>query len=74
MKNRIRVLRAEKDWTQAQLASKIGVSRQAVIAVENGKYDPALPLAFRIARAFGKNVEDVFIWEDEDPPQKGGTK
>jgi putative transcriptional regulator len=64
MKNRIRVLRAEKDWTQAQLATHIGVSRQAVIAVENGKYDPALPLAFKIARAFGKNVEEVFLWED----------
>jgi len=63
--NRIRVLRAEKDWTQAQLAAAIGVSRQAVIAVENGKYDPALPLAFRIARAFGKNVEEVFVWDEE---------
>jgi len=67
MKNRMRVLRAEMDWTQAQLAAKIGVSRQAVIAVENGKYEPALPLAFRIARAFGKNVEEVFLWEDEKP-------
>jgi putative transcriptional regulator len=65
MKNRMRVLRAENDWTQAQLAEKIGVSRQAIIAVENGKYDPALPLAFKIARAFGKNVEEVFIWEDQ---------
>jgi len=65
MKNRMRVLRAENDWTQAQLAGKIGVSRQAIIAVENGKYDPALPLAFKIARAFGKNVEEVFIWEDQ---------
>ena len=64
MNNRIRVLRAEKDWTQAHLAAVIGVSRQAVIAVENGKYDPALPLAFRIARAFGKNVEEVFVWDD----------
>jgi len=64
MKNRIRVLRAEKDWTQAHLAANIGVSRQAVIAVENGKYDPALPLAFKIARAFGKTVEEVFLWED----------
>ena len=61
----MRVLRAEKDWTQAQLADLIGVSRQAVIAVENGKYDPALPLAFRIARAFGKNVEEVFVWEED---------
>jgi putative transcriptional regulator len=64
MKNRMRVLRAEKDWTQARLASQIGVSRQAVIAVENGKYDPALPLAFKIARAFGKTVEEVFLWDD----------
>jgi putative transcriptional regulator len=86
MKNRMRVLRAEKEWTQAQLAAAIGVSRQAIVAVENGKYEPALPLAFRIARAFGKNVEDVFIWENEDhtpdPPKdihptlqkKGRTK
>jgi putative transcriptional regulator len=64
VKNRIRVLRAENDWTQAQLAGLIGVSRQAIVAVENGKYDPALPLAFKIARAFGKNVEEVFLWED----------
>lgn len=63
MKNRLRVLRAEADWTQAQLAEKVGVSRQAVIAVENGKYDPALPLAFKLARAFGKNVEEVFVWD-----------
>jgi putative transcriptional regulator len=73
MKNRMRVFRAEKEWTQAHLAAMIGVSRQAIVAVENGKYEPALPLAFRIARAFGKNVEEVFIWENEDrapdPPQ-----
>jgi putative transcriptional regulator len=67
----MRVLRAEKDWTQAQLASVIGVSRQAIVAVENGKYEPALPLAFRIARAFGKNVEEVFLWDEADEPQKG---
>jgi putative transcriptional regulator len=67
MKNRLRVLRAEADWTQAQLAEKVGISRQAVIAVENGKYDPALPLAFKLARAFGKTVEEVFIWEDATP-------
>jgi len=73
MKNRMHVLRAEREWTQAQLAAMIGVSRQAIVAVENGKYEPALPLAFRIARAFGKNVEEVFIWENEnrapDPSQ-----
>ena len=66
MKNRIRVLRAEKDWTQANLASLTGVSRQAIVAIENGKYEPALPLAFKIARAFGKSVEEVFIWEGND--------
>jgi putative transcriptional regulator len=67
MKNRMRVLRAERDWTQAQFAAMVGISRQVVVAVENGKYEPALPLAFRIARAFGKNVEDVFSWENENP-------
>lgn len=66
----MRVLRAEKDWTQAQLASVIGVSRQAIVAVENGKYEPALPLAFRIARAFGKNIEDVFLWDETDEPRQ----
>jgi len=65
MKNRIRVLRAERDWTQADLAAALGVSRQAIIAIENGKYEPGLGLAFRIARAFGKQVEEVFLWNDE---------
>ncbi len=74
MKNRMRVLRAEKEWTQAELAALIGVSRQAIVAVENGKYEPALPLAFRIARAFGKNVEEVFIWENDPPRKKGRTR
>jgi putative transcriptional regulator len=69
----MRVLRAERDWTQAELAATVGVSRQAIVAVENGKYEPALPLAFRIARAFGKNVEDVFLWEDEPLPKEGST-
>ncbi len=67
MNNRIRVLRAEHGWSQAHLASLIGVSRQAVIAVENGKYEPGLALAFRIARAFGLTVEDVFIWREPSP-------
>ena len=67
MKNRLRVLRAEMNWTQADLAAMVGISRQAVIAVENGKYDPALPLAFKLARAFGKNVEEVFVWEENTP-------
>jgi putative transcriptional regulator len=70
MKTRLRVLRAEKEWTQAQLAEVVGVSRQAIIAIENGKYDPALPLAFKLARAFAKNVEEVFVWEDESLQEK----
>lgn len=69
MKNRLRILRAEKNWTQAELAGMVGISRQAVIAVENGKYDPALPLAFKLARAFGKNVEEVFEWDEDSSRQ-----
>lgn len=68
MRNRIRVLRAEREWTQARLAEAIGVSRQAIVAVENGKYEPALPLAFKIARAFGRTVEEVFLWDDPINP------
>ncbi len=52
------------DWTQADLAAKVAVSRQAIIAIENGKYEPGLGLAFRIARAFGKTIEEVFQWND----------
>lgn len=65
MKNRLRVLRAERDWTQANLAEKLGVSRQTVNALETEKYDPSLPLAFRIARLFGVKIEDVFSDKDE---------
>ena len=60
MKNRIKVLRAERDWTQATLARELNVSRQTVNAIETGKYDPALPLAFRIARLFNLTIEEVF--------------
>ena len=60
MKNRIRVLRAEKGWTQADLAKALDVSRNSVNAIENGKYDPSLPLAFRIARLFGQPIEAIF--------------
>ena len=60
MKNRLRVLRAERDWTQATLANHLDVSRQTVNAIETGKYDPALPLAFRIARLFNLTIEEVF--------------
>lgn len=64
MKNSIRVLRAEKGWSQAELAEQVGVSRNSVNSVENGKFDPSLPLAFRIAHAFGLSVEEVFDKQD----------
>lgn len=60
MKNRLKVLRAERDWSQAELAVQLDVSRQAVNAIETGKHDPSLPLAFRIARLFEMSIEDVF--------------
>lgn len=60
MKNRIRVLRAEKGWTQADLAKLLDVSRNSVNAIENGKYDPSLPLAFRIGEVFGLRIEEIF--------------
>jgi putative transcriptional regulator len=60
MKNRIKVLRAEKNWSQAELAERINVARQSVNAIETGKADPSLPLGMRIARVFGVHVEDVF--------------
>ena len=63
MKNRLKVLRAERDWSQADLAERLGVSRQSVNAVETGKYDPSLPLAFRIARVFGLPIEQIFSEE-----------
>ena len=60
MNNRLRVLRAERAWSQADLADKLEVSRQSVNAIETGKYDPSLPLAFKIARLFGKPIEEIF--------------
>ena len=60
MKNRLKVLRAERGWTQAQLALELDVSRQTVNAIETGKYDPGLPLAFSIARTFGFTIEEIF--------------
>jgi len=66
MKNRLRVLRAEENWSQAELAMRAGVSRQAINAIETGKYEPGLVLAMKIARLFGKRVEDVFVLEDSD--------
>lgn len=65
MKNRLKVLRAERDWTQADLANALEVSRQTVNAIETGKFDPSLPLAFRAARLFGLQIEDIFDDESE---------
>jgi putative transcriptional regulator len=60
VKNRLKVLRAERDWSQADLAERLDVSRQSVNAIETGKYDPSLPLAFRIARLFDMPIEAIF--------------
>jgi putative transcriptional regulator len=64
MKNRLRELRAERHWTQADLAERLDVSRQTVNAIEVGRYDPSLPLAFRIARVFGMRIEELFFDEE----------
>ena len=60
MKNKLRELRTRNDWSQVDLADKLGVSRQTIHAIETGKYDPSLPLAFQIARLFGLRIEDIF--------------
>jgi len=60
MNNRLKVLRAEHDWSQADLAQRLGVSRQTVNALETGRYDPSLPLAFKIAAVFGQPIESIF--------------
>ena len=60
MNNRLRVLRAERGWSQAELGGRVGVSRQAVNAIETGKYDPSLPLAFKLARLFEMPIEEIF--------------
>jgi putative transcriptional regulator len=67
VRNRLKVLRAERDWTQEALAQRLGVSRQTVHAIEAGKYDPSLPLAFRIGQLFGLRIEEVF-----EPDATGG--
>lgn len=60
--------------TQQELADKAGVTRQAILSIESGKYSPSLELAFRIARAFGARIEDVFNWDEEDEPEQGGVR
>ena len=61
MKSKLKVFRAERDWSQAQLAEALGVSRQTINAIETGKYDPSLPLAFKMAELFDCSIEDIFI-------------
>jgi len=62
--DRLRVLRAEREWSQAKLAAQVGVTRQAINSIEKGRFHPNLRLAFKIARAFGKQIAEVFIYED----------
>lgn len=73
MKNRLRVLRAERNWSQLDLAHQLQVSRQTINAIETGRYDPGLPLAFRIARLFGRSLEAIFEPE-EDFAQGDGAR
>lgn len=68
MKNRLRVLRAERNWSQAELAEALGVSRQTINAIEVEKYDPSLPLAFKMARLFGLPIEQIFTDADDSAP------
>ena len=65
MKNNLKILRAERDWSQAELGDKLNVSRQTINAIETGKYDPGLPLAFKIAKLFGKKIEEIFTPDAE---------
>lgn len=67
IRNRLREFRAKYRMSQEELARKVGVTRQTIIAIENGKYLPSLRLAFKIARAFNTTIEDIFIYDDEDP-------
>ena len=70
MKNRLKVLRAERDWSQQDLANHLGVSRQTINAIETEKYDPSLPLAMKIGRLFGLCVERIFSLDDQNSTEK----
>jgi putative transcriptional regulator len=69
MNNRLKILRAERDWSQGDLAERLQVSRQSVNAIETGKYDPSLPLAFRIAELFGLSIEEIFTSPSQQQPK-----
>jgi putative transcriptional regulator len=73
MNNRLRVLRAERGWSQATLAQRLQVSRQTINAIETGRYDPSLPLAFKVARLFDRLIEDIFDPADDVHPDSGPT-
>jgi putative transcriptional regulator len=73
VKNRLKVLRAERDWSQADLAERLEVSRQSVNAIETGKFDPSLPLAFKLARLFERPIEDIFL-DGEEETERPGTR
>jgi putative transcriptional regulator len=73
MKNRLKVLRAERDWSQGDLAQRLEVSRQSVNAIETGKFDPSLPLAFRLARLFGLRIEEIFEDSETASQQVSGS-
>lgn len=66
MENKLEILRAQKGWTQQELAERVGVSRQTIISLERGRYNPSIQLAFRLARQFEVTIEDVFIYSEEE--------
>ncbi len=66
MKNRLEELRAQRGWTQQEIADRVGVSRQTIISLEHGRYNPSITLAFRLARQFAVTIEDLFIYSEED--------
>jgi putative transcriptional regulator len=74
MRNRLKVLRAERDWSQADLANALNVSRQTINSIETGKYDPSLPLALKIGRLFGQSVEAIFFLDDGSSPNTHGVQ
>jgi putative transcriptional regulator len=69
MNTRLRILRAGKDWSQEELATRVGVTRQTINAIETGKYDPSLPLAIKIAHLFGMHVEEIFLLPEKELPK-----
>ena len=72
MKNRLKVIRAERNWSQADLAERLDVSRQTINAIETGKYDPSLPLAFKIARLIKAKIEEIFQPDEDQSPGNAG--